>query len=181
MKRAHWSKTLDDLGACQEGLEWSRGQESPKAAWEACERADWMLWYIGATIGGDPESAERKKLVLCACECARTALKHVPAGECRPRIAIKTAERWARGEPSVSQNDVRNAANAACAASSAASWAAYCAASAAYWAASDAASLEAYNAARNEAHLQMCGKEAHLQMCAVIRRYFPFEETLSHR
>jgi hypothetical protein len=37
-------------------------------------------------------------VVRAACDCARTALRYVPGGEDRPRLAIETAEAWCRGE-----------------------------------------------------------------------------------
>ena len=83
---------LEKLHACDESIEWYEAQESDEHAWSNCERGDWLLWLLGR-IGVD-----RKRLVLCCCECARLSLKYVPEGEDRPRIAIDTAERWAKGE-----------------------------------------------------------------------------------
>jgi len=102
---------LEKLSACKRAVEWVAEQPSAAAAWRNCERGDWMLWLLGR-LSGEPGSAKRKRLVLCCCQCARLALTHVPAGEDRPRLAIETAERWARGEgPTLS--DVRAAADAA--------------------------------------------------------------------
>jgi hypothetical protein len=97
-----------------------------------------MLW-LAARAGVD-----RKVIVLIACECARLALPHLKAGEDRPRAAIETAERWARGEVGVTLDDVRKAAAysaaAYSAAAAAAAAAAYSAAAAAAAACSSAAS-----------------------------------------
>ena len=104
--------------------------------------------------------------VLCACACARTALRHVPAGDLRPLRAIETAERWARGE--ATQDDLaearraayaayvehsaeatydrHTAAEAACAAAFEAANAAACAPHAASTAAEDAQACAAYAA-----------------------------------
>ena len=57
--------------------------------------------------------------MLTACECARLALVHIPAGEDRPRLAIETAEKWAHGDPAVTLTMVRAAASAAAAADAA--------------------------------------------------------------
>ena len=122
---------LNELGACSEAIEWCRGRE---AAWDACERGDWMLWLCGR-LAGPPGSDSRKPLVLAACECARLSLHLVPAGEDRPRRAIETAEAWCRGEATLDQ--VRRAATAA---ATAAGWAAG-------WAAADAAAAAAADAA----------------------------------
>ena len=57
------------------------------------------------------ERVDRRRLVLAACACARTVLHLVPAGEDRPRVAIETAERWARGEATL--DEVQRAREAA--------------------------------------------------------------------
>lgn len=121
------------LGACSEAIAWaeSLGPNHPAdaTAWEQCPRGDWMLWVAGRL--GIP----RATLVLGACACARQALVHIKAGEDRPRIAIETAESWARGgEGAASIEEVRKA-RAAAAAAYGAAYAAY----AAYAAAADAA------------------------------------------
>ena len=79
---------LNEMGACSEAVKWA-GRKTPKKAWETCKRGDWLLWIA------DKLNVDRKLLVLAACACARTALKYVPAGEERPRLAIEAAERWA--------------------------------------------------------------------------------------
>ena len=79
-----WSDALRRLNACGEAVEWSRSYPDISAAWQACERGDWMLWLIGRAdcgkpfswlIGradcGKPFSEKRKPLVRCACACAR--------------------------------------------------------------------------------------------------------------
>ena len=130
-----WTDTLTDLRACPDAVAWARGYHDLYAAWAASERGDWMLWLAGK-LSGPPESASRKRLVLAACECARLALAHVRAGEDRPRIAIETAERWARGEAGVTLANVRAAAADAYAAAAADAAAAAAAAyAAAAWAA----------------------------------------------
>jgi hypothetical protein len=92
-------------GACEEALDWAEGRDYV-AAWSECERADWMLWIAAKAL-------PRDRVVLTACACARTALKYVPEGEDRPRIAIETAERWARGEATIEEVRSADAADAA--------------------------------------------------------------------
>ena len=138
---------LTKLGACTEAVKWA-GRKTPKKAWETCKRGDWLLWIASKL------DIDRKKLVLAACACARTALKYVPVGEDRPRIAIETAEAWTRGEATIEQ--VRTAAYAA----SAAADAAYAAARAAY-AASAAAHAAAHAAARKD-------------IADIVRKIIPF-------
>jgi hypothetical protein len=138
----HWSDSLP-AGACAEARDWCLTQPSYEAAWEACERGDWLLWLAGRL------DVDRRLLVRAACACVRLALVHVPTGEGRPRRAVETAEAWTRGEASL--EEVRDAARAAYAADAFAVYAsdatgrAACAASAAYAAA--CAASAAYAAA----------------------------------
>ena len=128
---------LEKMGACSEAVEWEKQFKTLQQGWDACERGDWLLWYAGKMCG-PPDSKSRKKLVLCACKCARLSLKYVSNDEKRPLIAIQTAEKWAKGVGSVSIEDVRTAGTAAYAAAAAA-YAAYAyAADAAAAAAADA-------------------------------------------
>jgi len=122
---------LTRLEACPEAAAWAETQPDLATAWNACERGDWMLWLAGRV------AVKREDVVLAACACARTALVHVQAGEDRPRVAIETAERWARGEATL--NEVRAAAGAA--------WAAWAAAEAARAAEAAGATRAAWAAA----------------------------------
>jgi hypothetical protein len=115
-----------DRGACAEARLWLNTQTDPHVAWEMCERPDWMIWFARR------RSVERKVLVRIACDCARTALRFVPEGEDRPRLAIEAAERWTLGEATI--DEVRVAA-------------AYAAAARAALYAADAAADAAANAA----------------------------------
>jgi len=163
---------LTKLGACAEAVKWA-GRKTPKKAWETCKQSDWLLWIAGKL------NIDRKKLVLAACACARTALKYIPAGEDRPRIAIETAEAWTRGEATIEQ--VRTATHAAHAAAHAAytahaAYVADAAAQAAYAAyaahsayAADAATYAAY--AAYAAHSSLAAQK---QMADIVREIIPF-------
>ena len=124
-----------DHNACREARSWLTTQTDPHVAWETCERPDWMIWFARR------RSVERKVLVRIACDCARTALRFVPEGEDRPRLAIETAERWTRNEATI--DEVRAAAYAADVAADAAADAADAAYAAAADAAADAAAAAA--------------------------------------
>lgn len=87
---------------------WAETQPSLATAWRNCERSDWLLWLLAKRPLD--ENAHRK-LVLCACEIARTVIKHVPEDDGRPLAAIDAAERWTRGEATLA--DVRAASEAA--------------------------------------------------------------------
>lgn len=76
---------------------------SMRQAWRRCPRGDFMLCWAGPRV-------ERRELVLAACECARLTLHLVPNDEPAARVAIETAEACARGDDSVTQEDVRRAA-----------------------------------------------------------------------
>lgn len=122
---------LGSLGACTEAREWATGYSTLAEAWTACERADWLLWYVGK------RGVDRRLLVRAACACARTVLPYVPVGEDRPRLAIEMAERWCDGLATLQEVSAA---------------AAYSAAADAYAAAYVAADADA----RSKAHLEMC-------------------------
>ena len=160
-----WTDVLTAHDACREAVVWAKGYPTFQEAWDACKRADWMFWWAGR-VSGHRESAARKQFVLCACACARTVLHHVKAGEDRPRIAIETAERWARDEGGVTLADVRKAEAASSAAAVYASSAA--AAVAAYASAVYAASAAAAAAAA------ACARRRHLSTLAdLVRTFYP--------
>jgi hypothetical protein len=85
---------MRELKACGEAVEWLENSphQTLAEAWIACERADWMLWLLVRTY---PHTCGQVRLALCS--CAETALQYVPKGEDRPRLAIETARRYARG------------------------------------------------------------------------------------
>jgi len=112
--------------------------------------AEWTMSHKDAEV---PLRAlakwDRKLGVWCACAVAETALKHVPAGENRPRVAIETTRSWVMGRATI--DNVRNAYSASSATATAAYTAyAYTAAYAAY-SASSATYTAAYYAAAHAA------------------------------
>jgi hypothetical protein len=135
MKNKELRQFLESRDACEAAMNWLGDRDSAKM-WAECERPDWLIWWAGHTV-------PRQELVLAACDCAETALRYVPKGEDRPRLAIETARRWARGEATVEEvraSDVAALA-AACNAGYAVATAAYADADAACaaYAAADAA------------------------------------------
>ena len=131
------NESLVNVGACSDAVKWV-GNKSAALAWRTCKRGDWMLWLVVRVC-------EQRVAVLCACECARTALRYVPKGEDRPRLAIGAAERWAADPTEI------NGAAAAAAARAAGDGTWGAAGAAGYtWAA-------AGDAARAKAHKTMCG------------------------
>jgi hypothetical protein len=166
------AQVLKSLHACAVAVEWSKpyGHRRVKA-WNECARGDHLLWLIGRMDGGEPGSDQRKRLVLCACECARLSLPHVRKGEERPLKAIETAERWARGEAGVTLDDVRKAAAAAAAYGGGA---AYAAAAYAYAAAAAAYAYDAAYAAYAADAAADAARTSVLAKCAdIVRKHYP--------
>jgi len=134
--KAFLAKLLE-LNACSEAVEWV-GKKSFRTAWNECVRADWMLWLVCKM-----EIGTRAERIHAVCDCAATALKYVPKGEDRPRLAIEAARLYA-DKPTPKNLKKLNAARAA---ARAAAWAA----------AGDAAGAAA-------------GAAAHKEMCNLIRK-----------
>ena len=147
MKNAELRQFLASRSACQPAMDWLGDRDSGQM-WADCERPDWLLWWAAHAV-------PRQELVLAACDCAETALRFVPANEHRPRLAIETARRWARGEATVEEVD------AARVAAISAYFAAAAAVDAAHAAAADAAAYDATHAA------------AFAAMCQLIRQRWP--------
>ena len=143
MTRPELATVLRTLGACRESLAWAADYS---AGWERalaeCPDRRWMTWLAGALMCRG--HMRREVIVLCACACARTALRYVPAGEERPLAAIETAERWCRGDATL--DEVRAARRGA---AYAADYAAYAAADAAAAAAAADAAYAARKAERD--------------------------------
>jgi hypothetical protein len=139
VKREMPGALLARLDACEDARKWVGKSRSFRKLWDSCERGDWLLW-LAAKL-----DVNRKLIVTAACQCARLALKHVPAGETRPLKAIETAEAWVRGDATIEQ--VRAAADAAADAAAYAAYAAYAAADAAAAYAAAAAAAHAAHAA----------------------------------
>jgi hypothetical protein len=195
---------LDSLSACIEAREWASQQTDADAAWDNCERGDWMLWLVERANPTKPWSEERKPIAFCACECARQALKYLKEGEERPRISIETTEAWCRGE--ASKEEVLNAAGAAgaayaaytaytadaaaaaayaayaaytanAAAAAAAAYAAYAAAYAAAGAAYAAYAADAADAAAADAAYGDARKQSLKASANIVRKHFPKRPT----
>ena len=151
---------LRSLNACKKVVTYADQFDSLQAAWDVCERGDWMLWLLGKQAG-EISSDSRKHLVWIACQCARLTLKYVPEGEARPLRAIETAEAYTRSEMTLDQ--VKKAAAAAAYAAAAYTASAYTAAYAAYTAA-------AYTAAYTAAAAADDARYYTLKLCADIIR-----------
>ena len=156
---SHWSDSLERHGACAEAVTWARGFDSFDAAWAACERGDWMLWWAGR-VSGPPDSPSRRRLVAAAQECAREAWPYITDGDTALMISLcdHVVSEYLAGRAEL--DDVRSAAYAAYAAAYAASAAAADAAAAAY-----AAAAAAADAAHRREVLRACAD--------IVRRHYP--------
>ena len=125
-----WRVRLQALDPCPEAVQWldEGDYRTLQTAWDACERADWMLWLLGKQVTTTGSPAHRV-IVRIACACAESVLHLVSKNEERPRKTVELAKRWADGDANVSSEDIQAAARAAEAAAGAAAWAAAWAAS----------------------------------------------------
>lgn len=174
------AETLTEMNACADGVAYARKFGTDwNAAWNECPRGDHMLWLLGKTA----TEADRKNLVLIACECARLALPYTKD----PRVlaCIETTEQWTRGEATIKQvrEARRNAAYDAAAYAYAYAYAAAAAADAAYadagvgGAYADAA-YAAYAAAYAYAADAAARCKTHKQCAEIVRKYHPTAPTL---
>jgi hypothetical protein len=177
MRNTELIKQLTDFKACEDAIQWVRDNKyTLKEAWAKSKRADWLLWYMCRT-----EMATQKERIHIICDCAATALKYVPKGEDRPRLAIEAARKYADNPTEENRNATYAAANAATdaayaadAATYAAAYAADAATYAAAYAAAHAATDAAYAAdaahAAAYAAAYAAYPKAHIKMCRMIRR-----------
>ena len=101
---------LEKLKPCRTALIWAKDYDSLQSAWDACPNGSWMLWLIGKKAAGKVGSSERRKLVLCAVDCARTAWQWMPD---EGKRALELTERYGNGDESVTLDMLRAAAVAA--------------------------------------------------------------------
>ena len=121
---------LESLGACSEAVEYASQFPALQAAWDACERGDWMLWLLGRTLNKNDE-ADLRRLTLVKARCAKLVL-HLMQDE-RSRRAVEVAEQFGLGNATREELGVAaDAAYAAYVAAYAAAYAVYAAAYAVY-------------------------------------------------
>ena len=174
---------MAELGVSCEALDWLRetGYDAQRA-WEACERADWMLWAC-ARLGVD-----RRLLVTAACRCWRAeAQQFVAEGELHSLRAVETAEAWIRGE--ATEEECESAAWSAAwsawsAESTMSAWSAWSAAMSAAriarsasWSTMSAWSADeiAESAARSARSARSARRAALARMASIVREVIPWE------
>lgn len=85
---SNWTELLPD-DACEDGVAWAAGFETPQEAWDACPNGGWMLWAWWRV-----EMHPSPAMVLAACACARLWLADVVCDVAT--LAVAAGEAWAR-------------------------------------------------------------------------------------
>jgi hypothetical protein len=179
---------LKDKNAWPEVVKWVKENKAETfiEIWNSCERADWMLWIMDKMIK-EKKWPSRKTIVLCACDCAETALQFVPEDELRPKIAIQTARKWITGKATIEEckkaaDDAYDAYAAYAADADADAYAAHAAAAAARaaiaYAAAYAVSYAATAATAAAEIYSINKKEALKNMADIIRKRVSFEKVI---
>jgi hypothetical protein len=165
-------KKLQDLRACDDGIEYLDTQNNYQAAWDNCKRGDWMLWVLRKKIDLADES-QLRALTLAKARCAKLVI-HLMKDE-RSKKAVEIAEAFGNGEATREELDAAAYAAAAAAAAAYAVYAVAAAAAAAAYAAAAAADADAaaYAAAAYAAYAAAARKKVLAQCAGIIREIFP--------
>ena len=96
---------LTDMDACVGGRDWADSQKSYRAAWDACDRGDWMLWIA------QERNIDLKISTLARVKCVRL-VEHLMIDMWSLR-ALLAAERFSAGNASLAElNDAAGTAYA---------------------------------------------------------------------
>jgi hypothetical protein len=99
-------KRLMQLAACPEAIQWARQFDTLQAAWDVCQRGDWMLWLLGRTCGEWGSPAHRRVVGL-SCKVARLS----KPGR-KSLTILRLVEAFAAGQP-ISRTELKAAAESA--------------------------------------------------------------------
>ena len=156
------TEKLQQMQACREGIEYARQFPTLQAAWDACERPDWMGWLLERSVTGENGSPVHRALVRITARCAMLAPELTgdrAQYELARQWACDAAMRFGEGENN------RDECDAAAYAAADAAYAAYAYANAAAYAAA---------AAAYAAHTAADARKQILAECAqIIREEFP--------
>lgn len=89
---------LQELHACSEAIAWAKTYPNLQAAWDACERCDWMIWLINS-LSGDKCGRKRKDLVLLLCKGTAGMLPYI--GKNKKKLVrgnLRAIRQWARSD-----------------------------------------------------------------------------------
>jgi hypothetical protein len=110
-KKKTLPQVMVSIGAIQAQVDWARDYPDIATAWAKSDDASYLLWTAARLV---PKEEACRDIVVAAAACARKALRFVPEGEPRPRVAIEAAEEWARGKVTVDAvNEAADGARAA--------------------------------------------------------------------
>lgn len=101
---------LRELPICTPGLEWVFSQGDPDEQWMKYDRGDYMMWFLGSMVAGDPWSEYRKVLVRIIAECFGKVMHLFPPAESRPKRLEIDLRNWADGEESIAEVEASGAA-----------------------------------------------------------------------
>ena len=195
---AHWTESLERIKPkpCQGAIEWAASYPTLQAAWDACERGDWMLWWLGKCLVVEVGSPDHKKLVSIASANAKLALLYAEDGPPQPEhpTSISVVEAWLKGEATLAevgdatraaQGHSWNAYEAAFWPAIRATWAAINAATRPPWAAAEAvgavwAAAEAAIKAAERVRIDVGAfwAAAQKECAAIVRQHYPVASTV---
>ena len=95
-------RRLVKTGVCPEAFEFAGGFSSFKAAWRACKRPDWLLWWLGRNV---PNTAKHREQLTCI---AIRMVQGIPN-----RVSIPVWDTWAVDYLSGSDRTIARAAGTA--------------------------------------------------------------------
>ena len=148
--------------ACPEVIEWAKQFDSLQETWNACNRIDWLFWFINQT-----EVNYDKELRLFACWCIRQVW-HLLKDD-RSKNAVIVAEKFAVGKASkeeltVAWDDAWVATRDAEGAAGIAAWAAWDT-----WAAEGVATRDAARATARVATREAAWATAREKQCMKLK------------
>ena len=158
---------LERLHACSDAREWVKTQKSAVAAWENCERGDWMLWLAKKL------NVDDRKLTMAKYRCASQVLHLMK--DPHSLAAMAASLQYANGEITREELNAYAAATYAYAAADAT----YAAAAAAAYAAADADATYAAAAAAAAAAATYAARSESLKRSADICRQYLTEDVLA--
>lgn len=90
---------LKSLGAPKFYLTWISTFDTLQGAWDACDHAEWMAWYLGRLgemdVKGDPL---HRLAVKVSCMCSRVSVSCAEEWSKEVDILLGQVEAWASGE-----------------------------------------------------------------------------------
>ena len=109
MNAKEFQNLLNELDACHEAIEWSKGKDF-LTVWKTCQRGDWMLW-LAKKMQNKDGWPDLRNLTLAKALCAKTVI-HLMKDE-RSKKAIEVAENYGLNKASEKELSAYAAAAAA--------------------------------------------------------------------